>query len=781
MGILGIALTVLTGEIYRNMAFDNQKHAMEQLVELEIQDLLQDTLNHTTELGSSIQSSRVFKTAVSKREIGDIQHYLNEQFHRYFVTAAVVRLEKLIVFDKQMQLISLSTEGTQQINANNLPCRPVMEKAAKRRGAERLKLVSDICINEHHPYMAVILPIGGIRLEGYLMAVVDPTLNLAQAEKDLATPLKISLSSNDATMYISETWPEKISAREQLLSEYVLDDSQGRNIYKFTLASNITGLYKRLEKTRYWIIAGAILATIISALIALAVIRHTTIQPLSQLTRHLHRVREDKSNLGEPVVIEGNSEVRALADDFNIMSQELDGLYRELENMAFTDALTSLPNRALFYDRLEQATAMSKRRNYPFVLLMLDLNRFKNVNDTLGHHIGDELLKVIAERLLETVRETDTIARLGGDEFAAILTSANGQQAAANIANKIISLIKKPVFIDSHRLTVGTSIGIVCCPENGSDSNTLMQQADVAMYHAKHNNMGFSFYTKDLDQDNLHNLNLESDLYEAINKKQFQLYYQPKIDFNLGKVIGAEALLRWHHPQRGIIPPNEIIPLAENSGFIHDITAWVLENALKECAQWHQSQVKLNIAVNLSARSLDDYRILEQIQHALQASGLEPQYLSLEITENAVMHDADRALNLMERMANRHYQLSVDDFGTGYSSLSYLKRMPVTELKIDKSFVLDMDSSHSDEAIVHSTIDLAHNMGLRVTAEGVSNKNTLARLIDLGCDQAQGFYICQPLPAKEFRNWLFSSEWGVNNNAEQNKERNPDDLNTGAI
>ena len=403
----------------------------------------------------------------------------------------------------------------------------------------------------------------------------------------------------------------------------------------------------------------------------------------------------------------------------------------------------------------------------PFHLLMLDLDRFKYINDTLGHHIGDQLLQEVGRRLQQSVRSTDTMARLGGDEFAAILPSDDSKNTGTVVSEKILKSLNHPIIVGQHNLTVSCSIGLVECPKNGDDINQLMQRADVAMYHAKKNRHGFTFYESSLDQHNIIQLNLETDLYEALNDNSLELHYQPKINLEKGNTIAVEALLRWNHPKRGKIPPEEFIPLAEHSGLIHPLTRWIIDKSLEQCVQWHEQNLKIGVAINLSARSLEDNGILDAIRTGLRTSGIDSSYLSVELTESAVMADPYHAMNILGKLSAMGIQIAVDDFGTGYSSLAYLKKLPVSEIKIDKSFIIDMNHDTNDEVIVHSTIDLAHNMGLLVTAEGVESEETMNKLIKLGCNQAQGHYLCEPCSAEDLSKWFFKSPWGLRANINQ--------------
>jgi len=767
MGLVGIFLTIITGEIYRHQALENQRNALESLVKLKVDDILQDILTKTSQLGLSIQADRNFRNAYQDKNAENIQTQLNQQFHRLHVTLNVLKLEKFIAFDKNFNVVGHSSEGSRLFGPTTIPCPDIIDLALTRTGAERIKVISEFCLARNKPVVSVLVPIGGAWLQGYLLIVVDPTLNISVAEKQLAMPLKI-VSPNNAVMFESPQWPRE-SDSTFVIAKNTLYDAQNSPLLELSFASDVASLHKKLETTRLLIIIAAAVATLLTGLLSLLLLQRSALKPLGILTKQLQLVRQDKTHLGERVSVTGNIEICALADDFNDMSGELHILYNTLENMAFTDSLTGLPNRALFYDRLEQATQLGLQGNAPFLLFMLDLDRFKYINDTLGHHIGDQLLQEVGMRLQNSIRTTDTIARLGGDEFAAILPTDDGDHAGITIAEKILKSLSSPVIIDKRNLTISASIGIVRCPIDGDDSNQLLQRADVAMYHAKNNRHGYTFYDNELDKHSILQFNLEADLYQAIENNNLELYYQPKVDLASGQTVAVEALLRWNHPERGFIPPDQFIPLAEHSGLIHPLTRWVINTALKQCAEWHDTGLKIGVATNLSARSLEDTQILDTVRTALRTTKVNPRSLSLELTESAVMADPNRAMEVMSSLCALGTHISVDDFGTGYSSLAYLKKLPVSELKIDKSFVIDMSQDSSDEVIVHSTIDLAHNMGLVVTAEGVENQEVWDKLCALGCDLAQGYYMCKPCSAANLSKWFFKSPWGLRASLGKNK------------
>jgi diguanylate cyclase (GGDEF)-like protein len=410
------------------------------------------------------------------------------------------------------------------------------------------------------------------------------------------------------------------------------------------------------------------------------------------------------------------------------------------EHEAIHDALTGLPNRVLFRERVEDAI----RTADPATVMLMDLNHFKEINDTLGHHEGDRLLQEVGTRLRATLRADDTVARLGGDEFAIVLRGAADPDA---VAESLLARLREPFVVDGTTLQVSGSIGLARHPEHGADVETLMQRADIAMYAAKAASSGHAVFDAGQDNNSLRRLRLAADLSGAIERGELRLAYQPKAELRTGRIVGVEALVRWEHPALGSLEPAEFVPIAEQTGMIIALTSAVLDAALERVAAWRALGHELSIAVNLSARSFLDARLADEIPELLAARGLPAGCLELEITESMLMHDPQRAQETLERLAAIGVGLSVDDFGTGFSSLAHLKRLPVDTIKIDKSFVLDMTADEADEAIVRSTIELAHNLGLGVVAEGVESAETWVRLAALGCDLAQGYHLARPLPA----------------------------------
>ena len=419
---------------------------------------------------------------------------------------------------------------------------------------------------------------------------------------------------------------------------------------------------------------------------------------------------------------------------------------------AYHDALTELPNRQLFNDRLALALTHAKRNKNSLAVLFLDLDRFKTINDTLGHLIGDRLLQEVATRLTGCVRADDTVARLGGDEFTVLLPDFHHPERAILVAQKIAASFELPFRIDDHELFSSTSIGISISPMDGESAETLMKNADTALYRAKESGRNqYQLYTPAMNERALERLDMENDLRRALERQEFLLHYHPRIDLATGRMRSAEALIRWQHPTRGLVSPGEFIPLAEETGMIVPIGRWVLETACAQNVRWiAQGLPPIRVAVNLSARQFQQENLVQMISDTLTTTGLDAQYLELEITESVAMQHGEKSLVMLRELHALDINLSIDDFGTGYSSLGYLKRFPVDALKIDQSFVRDIPHDADDEAIAIAIIALAHTLNLLVIAEGVEQESQLRFLRQHGCDEIQGFLFGRPLPAETF-------------------------------
>jgi diguanylate cyclase (GGDEF)-like protein len=434
--------------------------------------------------------------------------------------------------------------------------------------------------------------------------------------------------------------------------------------------------------------------------------------------------------------------------------RDLDQQRRRAMHDSLHDALTGLPNRMLLSQGLEAALLAGRASGSATGLLLIDVDRFREVNDTLGHHNGDQLLVQIGARLSAVLREVDTVGRLGGDEFAVLLPTVEGVDTALAVAERLRSALDQPFQVEGIDLDVEASIGVVVSGEHGDDPNTLLQRADVAMYMAKEQHSGVCAYDPGLDGNSPQRLALLGQLRRGLDRYELVLHYQPKVSLTTGEVCGAEALVRWQHPERGLVPPDEFIPLAEHTGLIFALTRYVLDAALGQARAWADAGHRMPVAVNLSARNLLDERLTEEVIGLLDRHGLPAEMLELEVTESAIVTDPVRATRLLTRLHELGIRIAIDDFGAGYTSLAQLKALPVTDLKVDRSFVATMDGDRSNAMIVQSVVDLGHNLGLTAVAEGVETEESLAMLAGCGCDVAQGYYFSRPLPAEGFLTWL---------------------------
>lgn len=430
-----------------------------------------------------------------------------------------------------------------------------------------------------------------------------------------------------------------------------------------------------------------------------------------------------------------------------------------VEYMANHDSLTELPNRAYLYRTLHRVLN-DRKENQKVALLLIDLDRFKEINDTLGHLAGDKVLQKLGPRLQAELGEIPgLVARLGGDEFAILLSNVRNRQQAVVMGHRFLDAICQVFELGGLRTEISASIGITISPDQANDVDTMLRYADIAMYHAKRQMKGVAVYDAKVDAHSTFKLELMGAIGTAIRENQLYLAFQPKINLRAKQIDGFEALLRWQHPELGNIPPNDFIPIAEKSNFIFALSSWVMEETIKHAARWKRQGYRFTVAMNLSAKNLLDDQIVTELERQLIRYDLPGEYLEMEITESTIMGDPQRAERMLERIAEFGVKLSVDDFGTGYSSLAYLKRLPVHNLKIDSSFVIAMLNNAADEVIVSSTIQLAHNLGLRVIAEGVEDQATYDRLIELECDSAQGYFIGQPMEEADVNCWLDTTSY----------------------
>ena len=453
-------------------------------------------------------------------------------------------------------------------------------------------------------------------------------------------------------------------------------------------------------------------------------------------------------------------QVEHLEHVVEVRTQGLEAANKQLRHLASHDALTGLPNRVLLDDRLSQAVAHAEQDGHSFGVAMFDLDRFKVVNDSLGHRAGDALIKEVAHRLAGVARGTDTVGRLGGDEFLFIMDRLAKREDAEHVARRAVKALELPIRLDGVDLHTSASIGIAMFPADGKSAEALIANADAAMYCAKQRGRNnIQCYAEGMNSATQERVKLESDLHQALSLKQLELHYQPKVDTKTGLIHGVEALARWRHPQRGLVPPGEFIPLAESCGLIDGIGEWVVRESCRQARAWQlEGLPPLRVAVNLSAFQFRHGNLLQMIREALQAAQLEPRFLEVEITESALMSDPEESVTILEQLSRMGVVVSVDDFGTGYSSMSYLRRFPIDKLKIDRGFIAELISRADDASIVRAIVSLAHSLRLKVVAEGVETSEQLNVLRSLGCDQYQGFCFSPAVPATQFAALLRESQ-----------------------
>ena len=513
--------------------------------------------------------------------------------------------------------------------------------------------------------------------------------------------------------------------------------------------------FGRLRKTLA-VLAFASLTLSIFGSIAIAL---NITRPLSKIAGAAARI--EQGDYARPVEVERADEIGVLASSLNHMRQGIAERERKILTLAYQDPLTGLANRSRFSEVLQAAIGVARAAAgqaagaaaHEVAILLMDLDRFKYVNDTLGHSVGDHVLEQVARRIERSAAAATCVARLGGDEFAVLLSGAQ-PEVVARTAHDIVAALESPILYQGQPLDVGTSIGIAHYPEHGSDAQTLVRNADIAMYAAKRNKSGCQSYDPHYDTNQQEHLSLLGELRQAVEANELRLYYQPKVSLHSSNVHAVEALLRWHHPKRGIVAPALFIPFAEHTGYIKVLTQWVLAEAVRQCGEWCRNGLRLQISVNISARDLMNRELPDQIAALLAAHDVPAVLLCLEITESGFMEDPAHAQKVLDRLAALGLRLAIDDYGTGYSSLSYIMKLPVQELKIDRSFISRMIGNPDSSTIVRSTIELGHSLGMKVVAEGVEDLEGWNLLRHLGCDDAQGYYMSPPLPAAALVAWM---------------------------
>ena len=725
-----------------------------------------------------LASNHGFRTAMARGSVPSMEAALDAEGRRLGaqITAlfdARLQLRATNPFDEVFLLwlktVSYPQMDKQPVKAEDtLPIAGVLQQIARQAASEREQ--ATLALIGHAPYQFVMAPIridgsnmpGGWVLMGFPLdqALADDmyrlfSLHLAVLSAQAGHPPDVVVSTLPAMEHaaLAAMTPQQAEARlegETYMARHVALPTLNGEVRTVLLRSydDAVAPFRRLQ----WLLASI-------TLLALLLFGWTSARAMRRVTRPLHALLEAAQALehgrfdARVDTGRGRDEVSRLARGFDTMRRSLVAQQNEIRRQAYRDRLTGLPNRQRFAEAMEEAIAQSRGSARTLAVITLNLDRFKHVNEVLGYAFGDQLLKAAAERLRALLApQGNLVARVGGDEFGLLLADATAEQAL-DMARRVAHAFEAPLAFNDQTVDLSAAMGVACWPADADDADTLISRSEMAMRAAKQRTSGVQIYTAALDSGRPEILSLLSDLRHALAHGELQLYLQPKVALGSAQVVAAEALVRWTHPERGLLPPLQFIPFAEQTGFVRQITLWVLEEAARLWAELQRTGTPLRMAVNLSTRDLLDPDFPDRVATLLARHGTPAAAFCLEITESAMMDEPQRAETTLNKLAALGFKLSIDDFGTGYSSLAYLRRLPVHELKIDRSFVSGMDAQAGNAQIVRSTIDLAHNLGLRVVAEGVEGPAVYALLQELRCDEAQGYFISPPLPAADFAAW----------------------------
>lgn len=733
--------------------------------------LLEQNRERLLQAAKVLAADFAFREAIATNDIGTVLSALQNHGARIDANAMM-----LVSLDGKVLADTLHPETAAR--AFDFP--PMMSSAQQEGSASSIELL------DSHAYQLVVVPVlapipiawiaVGRTVDDALAAELRQLTSLEVSFLDRTAggrwdPLASTLDAGSRALLLTELpdLPRALDARrigtgndEQQLRVIELAQHGDARLVAVLQRSVATAI-AAFDQLRDTLVGLAVFSLLLSIAGSIAIALGIT-RPLSELVRAALRIQKGDYSAG--VAVERADEIGMLAASLDQMRSGIAEREQEILRLAYQDTLTGLPNRSLFNERLTTAIQQAQRNTVPLTILMMDLDRFKYVNDTLGHGVGDHVLQAVAGRLRDILRSSDTVARLGGDEFAVLLTNAKPKYVS-RVAQKIIRALEAPITYENQPLDVGTSIGIAHFPEHGDNASTLLRNADIAMYVAKRNKSGFATYDSEYDTHQQEHLSMLGELRRAVERNELRVFYQPKVSLASSVVGAVEALLRWEHPTRGFVSPGDFIPFAEHTGYIKILTRWVLNESIRQCGEWRAKGLPLRVSVNISARDLMNRDLPDLIGQLLQLHEVPPDLLCIEITESGFMEDPVHAQRVLDRLHALGIHLSIDDYGTGYSSLSYIVRLPVDELKIDRSFVMRMSSDPTTSTIVRSTIELGHNLGLRVVAEGVEDEAGLKLLRQLGCDQAQGYFMSPPLPANRLEDWLKTSPWRARANAEQ--------------
>jgi diguanylate cyclase (GGDEF)-like protein len=732
LGIIAAATTFVTTRVYRDLSIDFQRDHTQRLLELKLRDVLTGLEEDAARFGERLLARGDLQAALA--DPGSLR--LSSELERQLTQSGQANIVGLTVYNRDSGLLGQAYRSS---GIAGVICPELVHQARAADGSSGS--AAGLCRSADRLYQAVILPLTDTVVPVHLQVVSDPLPALAAVGGVLGVPVRLAPPGGDV-LHASPGWDGAV-ADNAVISTYTLAAGDGSALLRVEAAGNVDTLLQRLGQTNRRLIVVVITVTLLAVAIALWFVRYSVFKPLRELSYQFSRGRlvERGAEAPDP----GHAPV-----SFHALGE----LYETLQDMAIRDPLTGTYNRALLEDRLQQQFVEQRREPSTTAILLVDMVRFKYVNDLLGHHTGDLLLKQVVGRMAGVLRESDTLARLGGDEFTVILPDTDSEQAL-QVAEKIIQSMEDDFEVEGHKLSASVSIGIALMPEHGQDVDTLLRNADYAMYTAKKRQPGCALFDPNTAAEiKAARMTLDGALNQDLERNDLFLLYQPVLDVKTGRISYLEALVRWRRPDGRLLLPDDFIRVAEQSGLIRQLTEWIIDTACRELTSLLPANPGLRVGINLSMHILHDYNLADLIGAALARYRLEPRSLLLEITETEVMMDPEQVIEILDQLSDMGFELSIDDFGTGHSSLAYLKRLPVHTLKVDKSFVSDMDTDEDNACIVHATIDLAHNLGLAVTAEGVESRQVYEKLKEIGCDSYQGYYIGEPMDKTGIAVWL---------------------------
>jgi diguanylate cyclase (GGDEF)-like protein len=747
LATISVVTVVVNAHNYRDLAYDFQRQYMMQLMEAESNAILARDAEYARRMALAIQQGGAFREAFVSLDADRLAMALHAQYRAAPLAGGPLSVVAIYVFDDRFSLIARAISPDSDIDDTAILCPDLVSKARIREAGQRLRPLHELCLKDGVPLHASVVPVGGPVPAGYLQIVDDPVPALTRLDALLKMPVQISLADG-TVLYTAPGWDA--AAGNKVESRYTLSADAAMPVLEITAVRNADALVLQIEETNRGLLRTVVIVLLTTLVLALLMVNYSVFRPLQKLQQRLRREWGRDAGSGRP---QGTPEIEG-----PVTFHALGELYDTLHDLAIRDPLTGTYNRALLEDRLSQLIAAHRRTPASAAILLLDMLRFKYVNDMLGHHVGDLLLKKSVERISDVLRESDTMARLGGDEFIIVLPDTDAEQAS-QVAQKIIHSMKRQFDVLDHKIFASVVIGIALMPEHGEDVDTLLRNADYAMYTARALHHGFVIFDPASTENiNMARMTLDGVLNEDIGRNDLFLVYQPVIEFSTGRVSYLEALLRWRKPDGKILLPDAFIRAAEQSGLIRQLSEWVIEVACRQLTGLQKDYPGLRIGINLSMHNLHDFNLLKSIRRSLESNRLEPESLLLEITETGVMLDPEQVIDMLQQLSALGVHLSIDDFGTGHSSLVWLKRLPVHTLKVDKSFVVDMDTDEESASIVRATIDLAHSLGLTVTAEGVETRAVHDRLQGMGCDYYQGYYTGKPMGIDKLGQWLGSTK-----------------------